>query len=239
MTAPVDRRRPSRQGVVLTAAGTAAIVCLVGWPRPTTYAAGLIVAAVALLVGLRLLAAERRQTVPPADPGRADHPDASGASPEITRTRPDTTDPDPTEQHGPDPDDLRNRIATAIRHKIPPGTGLPGSMITPTGDPDAPSFGLTEYALADTVLAVVQPELAAVRQRLNRVLAVPLRGARPGLAQEIHAAANTAVGTDPYDRPARAVRDFARHLEHWLPTTSSQLGHVTGTCPTCGRGGAR
>src|SRR5690348_6442396 len=38
-----------------------------------------------------------------------------------------------------------------------------------------------------------------------------------GLYRQIRAAANTEVGSDPYDHPARAVRDFARELETWIP----------------------
>lgn len=39
----------------------------------------------------------------------------------------------------------------------------------------------------------------------------------PGLVRQIRAAANATVGTDAFDRPDRAVRDFARDLERWIP----------------------
>jgi len=39
----------------------------------------------------------------------------------------------------------------------------------------------------------------------------------PGLVRQIRRAANATVGTDAFDRPDRAVRDFARDLERWIP----------------------
>jgi hypothetical protein len=168
----------------VTAAGVAAVVCLVGWPRPTLCVTGLITAAVALTVGLRMLFAEHGQTGRPpcagcagcggpdcterpedaeltaqeardladdlglqlyraedalayvteccdiadreAEPvttarvrewlkgaqcarvsGLVLDPDGSGHDPETARTDPDEPDPDPAEQAGHDPDDLR------------------------------------------------------------------------------------------------------------------------------------
>jgi hypothetical protein len=56
---------------LITAATIAIPVCLVGWPRPTLYALGLLTGATALLVGLRLLAAEHpRKSGPGADTAR-------------------------------------------------------------------------------------------------------------------------------------------------------------------------
>lgn len=46
-----------------------------------------------------------------------------------------------------------------------------------------------------------------------------------GLYRQIRAAANRSVGDDAYDSPARAVRDFARDLETWLPEDTG-----TGEC---------
>jgi hypothetical protein len=49
-----------------------------------------------------------------------------------------------------------------------------------------------------------------------------------GLFRRIRQAANAAVGTDTYDRPARAVRDFARDLETWLPEDAGDPQPATG-----------
>jgi hypothetical protein len=73
----------------LTAAGVAAVVCLVGWPHPTLYALGAVAGAIVLLVGLRLLATERGQTSRPPCAGCAGcgGPDCADR-PDVTRERP-------------------------------------------------------------------------------------------------------------------------------------------------------
>jgi hypothetical protein len=148
----------------LTAAAIAAVVCLVGWPHPTLCVAGLITGAIVLLVGLRLLAAEQRQTgrlpcsgcVGCGGPDCAERPDGSGSDPETARTDPDDPEAQPADQAGHEPDDLRTRIADAIR------TALKERAIPPLtlyGHQAFPGIDLTEYDLADVVLTVVQPGL--------------------------------------------------------------------------------
>lgn len=139
----------------VVAAGCAAAVCLVGWPRPTLWALGIVVGAGALLAGLRGLLAEQRRA--PAGPSRR-HALAfnavPGLHPETARPTPDTSAPQPADQAGDHPDTLRNRIATTIRHALQTRTAP--ALTDYTGRPiSGTDIGLTEYDLADIALAEI------------------------------------------------------------------------------------
>lgn len=293
------RSRPAHWAIAV--AGVAAVVCLVGWPRPTLYALGAVAVAVALLVGLQLLLAEHAQTDPAADqptslatahanaarmvreantrteeaqqsetgavrarkvaeaklaavrrviaddfrhdhramieavlndpqsssdsPDCAEHPDPSGLRPDESGPGADEPGRQATDQPGDDPDDLRTRLADAIRTALKERTLPP---LTLYGHQAFPGIGLTEYDLADVALAVMQRQLSDLHweveaetkraDRADTALTAALRTS----AREA-AAMLRRTPRDSRDYPA--VLTGARVIETWLATTNRKDHH--------------